>query len=134
MDTSVKRSSLVALDDDSEALRTIQTAMSPFYNVLTTSEPRRALGWVQNDPSVSVIAVEQILSSGQGLDVLEQVQQLRPEIRRILITEFNDLASIMDGLHNGTIQKMISKPLIRIELMAALSLTAAQNGNQRAAG
>ena len=130
---AIKRPSLIALDDDVETLRTITQIVSPMYSVLATSDPRRALGWVQNDPSVSVIAVEQVLKAGMGLDVLEMAQQLRPEIRRILITGFTDLASIMDGLHNGAIHKMVSKPVLRADLTAALS-TPAVFGGARAVG
>jgi ActR/RegA family two-component response regulator len=134
MSSSIKRQTLIALDDDAESLRQLSAVMTPFFNVHATGDPRMALGWLQNDPSVAVIVVEQVLRSGLGVDVLESARQIRPDVRRILITVFTDLASIVDGLHRGAIEKMISKPLVRGELVSALCPNASGAGHHRAVG
>jgi DNA-binding NtrC family response regulator len=123
------QTTLVVLDDDPESLREISAILSPYYRVMTTSDPRRALGWVENDNSVGILIVEQVLRTGLGLDVLEKAQELRPNIRRIMITRYEDLGALVTGLHRGTIHRMISKPLLRTELVSLAGATPQAAGN-----
>jgi DNA-binding NtrC family response regulator len=108
--------SLVVLNEDPEVLREISSALNSHFKILTTSDPRRALAWVENDKSVRVLMVEQVLRSGLGITVLETARQLRPEIRRIIITGYDHLESLVQGLHSGAIHRMVSKPLQKAEL------------------
>jgi DNA-binding NtrC family response regulator len=123
---------LVVLDDDPESLREISAVLSPHYRVLTTSDPRRAMGWVENDASVGILIVEQVLRSGLGLDVLEKAHELRPNIRRIMITRYEDLNALVAGLHKGTIHRMISKPLLKSELVSLAGAMPSAAGGQSA--
>jgi adenylate cyclase len=128
------RPSLIAVDDDPEALRHLTSVMEAHYKVLATSTPSRALAWLENDPSVAVIIVDQVLKSGLGLDVLESAKTLRPDVRRVLITRYTDLAGIVHGLHSGAINRMVSKPLMVGELALALApMEATSAGHARAA-
>jgi DNA-binding NtrC family response regulator len=111
---------VLAVDDDPQVLRQISDFLKPNFNVLTTRDSQRAIEWLRKDASIVVLIVEQILSSGLGLELLETARNTRPEIRRVLITRYCDLPSIVHGLHNGAIQRTISKPITQAELTAAL--------------
>ncbi len=117
---NAQRRTLIAGEDGREALNHLSQVLGDHYNVLATCDPRRALGWLENDSSVTVIVVEQVLKSGLGLDILESAKVLRPDVRRVLITRYSDLSGIVQGLHSGAINRMISKPLLRGELAAAV--------------
>jgi DNA-binding NtrC family response regulator len=112
---------VLAVDDDSQVLRQISDFLKPNFNVLTTRDSQRAIEWLQKDPSIVIIIVEQILRSGLGVELLETVRKTRPEIHRVLITRYCDLPSIVHGLHNGAIQRTISKPITHAELTATLA-------------
>jgi response regulator RpfG family c-di-GMP phosphodiesterase len=113
---------IIALDDDTRTLRQISELLSQHFNILTTSDPQKALGWLESNPSVSSILVEQSLRKGAGLDVLENARRVRPEVLRILITRYADLPNIVKGLHTGTIHRLISKPLIPGELSGVVAV------------
>ena len=121
MNTSNGRPTLIAVDDDTNALANLTSAMESHYTVLATSNASRALAWLEKDPSVTVIVVDQVLKTGLGLDLLESAKTIRPDVRRVLITGYTDLASIIGGLHSGAINRMVSKPLVRGELTSVLA-------------
>jgi DNA-binding NtrC family response regulator len=121
MNKGINPTTLVVLDDDAESLREISAILGSHFRVLATSDPRRAMGWIENDESVGIIIVGQVLRTGLGLDVLGKVQELRPAIRRIMITRYEDLSVLITGIHSGAIHRMISKPLARAELVALVA-------------
>ena len=108
--------SLVVLDDDAEILRQISKAMKHRFTVLCTSESDRAMAWVRNDKSVKLLMVGQDVRGGTGILVLESAMQIRPEVRRILMTSYTDLATLMHGLHSGTIHRTVGKSSLHEEL------------------
>ena len=108
------RPTLIAVDDDPEALANLTSAMEPFYTVLATSSSQKALAWLERDKNVSVIVVDQVLKTGLGLDLLEQAKTLRPDVQRVLLTRYTDLANIIGGLHSGAINRMLTKPLVKV--------------------
>jgi DNA-binding NtrC family response regulator len=121
MNNATARPKLIAVDDDPEALANLTSIMETHYTVLATSNSQRAIAWLEKDPAVSVIIVDQVLKTGLGLDVLESARALRPDVRRVLITRYTDLANLVKGLHSGAINRMVSKPLVRGELASILA-------------
>ena len=87
---------------------------------MMTSDPHRALAWVENDKSVAVLVVDQAVRGLQAVNVLEAAKQIRAEVRRIIITNYEHLEGLVQGLHSGTIHRMLSKPLQRAELTSLI--------------
>jgi hypothetical protein len=75
---------------------------------------------LQNDLRISAILVSQTLRGGCGLDLLVDAKRLRPDVRRILIANYEDLSSIIPSLHSGVIQRTISRPIDARELVGLL--------------
>jgi len=113
---------IIALDEDTRTLRQISELLGQHYHILTTSDPQKALGWLESNISVTSILVEQLLRNGIGVAVLENARRLRAEVRRILITRYADLPNIVNGLHTGAIHRLLSKPLIPAELSAVVAV------------
>jgi len=115
---------LIAVDDDIEAIRQLTVAVRAHYVVRGTADSRRALDWLEKDKkdkSVAVIVVDQMLRCGPGVDLLENARELRPDVRRVLITKYLDVSVLVQGLHSGAINRMISKPLLHGELQTVLT-------------
>jgi DNA-binding NtrC family response regulator len=119
MSSSITKSrSLIAVDDDLRVLDQISSALDSTHVVLATSDVRRAIAWLQNDVTVSAILVSQTLRGSNAMDLLENALKLRPEARRILIANYDDLSSIVSALHSGIVQRTIAKPINPRELIA----------------
>ena len=111
---------LLALDGDDAVLRTLAQVLAPYYQVQTTRDPRKLLGWLENYKHVDAVVTEHVLQTSHGVALLESVRQMRPEARRVLLTTYHDLPSIVAGLHSGAIQHLVQKPFSPAELLAAV--------------
>jgi FixJ family two-component response regulator len=81
---------------------------------------------IESDPHIGAIITEQVMRSGDGVQLLETVRTLRPQVRRIVLTTYTDLAAIIHGLHSGAIQALVQKPIVDSELLAAVCPELAQ--------
>lgn len=124
---------LLALDHDLNALRDVAAALSPWFDVIRIREPLKVMSLIQADESITAIVTEQVLPQANGVDLLETIRTLRPQVRRVLVSGYGDLGSIIGGLHSGAIQAMVHKPFTRAELIAAVLPNAAQQPAQRRA-
>lgn len=121
MERSKIKKKLIVLDGDRKSLHDICSMARLWYEVLPAADPRTALGWLQTDPNVSVFVTEHVDQSFDGMSLLEKVRTMHPTVRRILMTTYSDLARLVEGLHNGAIQKLVQKPIDRNEFMAAIA-------------
>jgi len=130
--SSQARKKLVALDSDASELGRISRAASPWFQVITSRDPRRVLAMVETDPAIRVLVTEQVLSTASGVALLETVRTCRPDVRRVLLTGYGDLATVIAGVHSGAIERLIYKPLVAAELLAAIGIRMAPAGAKRA--
>src|SRR5687768_12807632 len=115
------KSKLIALDHDIIVLREIAIAMGPWFEVLRFREPMNVMSVIETDASsIDVIVTEHVLPQASGVSLLETIRTRCPKIRRVLLTGYGDLASIVAGLHSGAIQALVNKPFRREELLAAV--------------
>ena len=118
----MKTRSVVVVDSDVRLLDQISALLDSTHTVLATADPRRAVTWLHNDVTVSAVIVSQVLRGSNGLDLLVEAQRLRPDARRILIANYEDLASIIPSLHSGVVQRTISKPIDSRELVGLMRI------------
>ena len=126
----MRTAKLLALDEDESTLGQIARVASGHYSVMQLKSPSRALGLLEADPSIEVFVTEHVMRFGNGVELLETVRTMRPEVRRVMLTNYSDLAGIVLGLHSGAIQQLVQKPAGDLELLHAISPAVAQ---QRAA-
>jgi DNA-binding NtrC family response regulator len=93
---------------------------APYFQVLTTRDPRKLLGWLENYKYVDAIVTEHVLQTSHGVALLESARTMRPEARRVLLTTYHDLPSIVAGLHTGAIQYLVQKPFTPTDLLTAI--------------
>ena len=111
---------LFALDGDDAVLRKIAEIAAPHFQALTTRDPRKLLAWLEYYRRVDAIVTEHVLQTSHGVALLESARTMRPEARRVLLTTYHDLPSIVAGLHSGAIQHLVQKPFTPTELLSAV--------------
>ena len=112
---------LLALNDDPDMLSQIVRATAGHFRVIPLTNPSRALAALETDPDIGVFITAQIMQFGNGIDLLEAARTMKPNVRRVMLTNYNDLASIIPGLHSGTIQALAQTPATDQELLAAIA-------------
>jgi len=111
---------LLALDNDETVLRDIARVLVGHFTVLPVRQPVRAVGLLETQKDIRIFITEQVLSTADGVELLETVRSIRPDVRRIMLTTYTDLASIVSGLHSGAIERLVQKPLCDAELLAVV--------------
>jgi two-component system response regulator AtoC/two-component system response regulator HupR/HoxA len=111
---------LIALDEDENVLHAISRVAAPYFHVLVTRDPRRLLGWLENYPKLAVVVTEHVLRTSNGVSLLETARTMRPGARRVLLTTYSDLASIVAGLHSGAIERLVQKPFGPADLLRGI--------------
>ena len=112
---------ILVLDDDAEMLHQIAKAIAGHYRIISHTNPKYAIAALELESNIRVFVTEQVMRFGSGMDVLEAARSMKPHVRRVMITNYSDLASIIPGLHSGTIQALAQKPATVPELIAAIA-------------
>ncbi len=109
------------------------TAIASFLSLVVEKAGQRAIvehdsvaavaSWVNDARVTAVLADYNLNGALTGAEVLQAWQEVRPEVRRVLVTAHPKDAIIMDGLANGSIEAMLEKPPRLADLRAALQLT-----------
>ena len=123
---------LVALDQDDEVLRQVARVFGGTFLVLQVRNPSRALALMQIDREVRAIVTEQVMRGADGVELLETIRTMRPDVRRVMFTTYRDLARIVSGLHSGAIHCLLAKPATDAELFAAVCPELAQRSETSA--
>lgn len=100
---------ILFIDDEERILRSLAMQFRRQYEVLTESDPRRALQRLQSEP-VDIIVCDQRMPQMNGAELLGQARELVPHSLRILLTGYSDLDAAVEALNGGGIFRYLTKP------------------------
>ncbi len=116
---AVAKSKILIIEPDTKSLKQLEHELSNHYRVISTYVSDRATAILRADSEIKAI----VLSTSKGADVLGLLNAVRhefPNVLRVLLTAFEDLTQIVEGLHSGAIHRVVSKPLVSAELLSAV--------------
>lgn len=88
----------------------------PGYNVLTAESGKEAL-LILETHQVQIIISDQEMPGMNGIELLNKIRELYPEIVRIIFSGYSDLPSVMDAINQGEIYRYLTKPLNNQEIL-----------------
>lgn len=100
---------ILFVDDEERILRSLAMQFRRQYDVLTESDPQRALERLKSE-AVQIIVSDQRMPQMSGAELLEQASAIAPQTLRILLTGYSDLDAAVDALNNGGIFRYLTKP------------------------
>ncbi|OHC27446.1 MAG: two-component system response regulator [Pseudomonadales bacterium RIFCSPLOWO2_12_59_9] len=104
-----ERIRILFVDDEERILRSLALQFRREYEVLTESDPRRALERLKSE-TVHVLVSDQRMPGMTGAELLAAAQQIAPQTLRILLTGYSDLDAAVAALNNGGIFRYLTKP------------------------
>jgi DNA-binding NtrC family response regulator len=118
------RKLVVLIDDEPEILAALKRSLAREpYLVVTTTQPRSALRWVEV-LGVSAVVSDERMPGMSGTDFLARVSDRSPATGRIMLTAFAGAAARRPGFQES-VQCMIAKPwddsMLRLTLREFLS-------------
>jgi serine/threonine protein kinase/AmiR/NasT family two-component response regulator len=120
LDKSVRRASILAVDDEERILNGLKSLFRMRYHVFTTTNPNQALDFLRRH-KINVIISDQRMPIMLGVDFLRQAREISPNSVRILLTGYSDLASIVGSINDGEVYRFISKPWNNQELQQTVA-------------
>jgi len=100
---------ILFVDDEERILRSLALQFRRQYQVLTESDPRRALERLKSE-KVHILVSDQRMPQMSGAELLAQAQQIAPDCLRILLTGYSDLDAAVEALNSGGIFRYLTKP------------------------
>lgn len=125
------RRRIILLDSDDHAFRQVSRVFGGTFMVVHVHNPRSVIGLLETDPTVIGIITEHVLRFGAGVDLLEIVRSFRPQVRRVMLTGYRDLAAIAVGVQSGAVQCLLHKPVGDAELLMAVCPEVAERAASR---
>lgn len=117
---TVKRPTLVVVDDEPEVLRSLHDLFRLDYKVLTYERPADALSALEVAPEVDVIMSDQRMPEMTGVAFLGQVKKIQPDATRLLFTGYADIRAVIDAINQGNIFRYVTKPWDADELATVI--------------
>lgn len=119
--TPTARPKLLAVDTDMNTLRTIAEFTAPHFETIRVRDASVALSLLEGT-DFRVIVSEHVVMKGTQSTLLDLARARKPHVKRVMLTTYADLSVIVHGLHTGSIQHLVHKPVNRIELLTAVGL------------
>ncbi|MGB4072894.1 response regulator [Pseudomonas sp.] len=110
---------ILFVDDEERILRSLALQFRREYQVLTESDPRRALERLKTE-RVQIIVSDQRMPQMSGAELLAQARQIAPDTLRILLTGYSDLDAAVEALNSGGIFRYLTKPWDQQEMAFTL--------------
>ena len=112
---SVKKYSVLYVDDEPVNLRIFQHAFKRDYNIYTALNGFDALE-ILNDKHIDLIITDQQMPRMSGVDLLAKIVPKHPNIVRMIMTGFSDIGAIIRAVNEFGLDKYLVKPWDRDQL------------------
>ena len=104
------RPRILIVDDEEAILETMTFTFMDLYDVLTTSDPTKAMSILDENQPVAVVITDQRMPGMTGVELLKEVYARYPETVRIILTGFADSEATIKAINDGHIYGYINKP------------------------
>lgn len=74
----------------------------------------------QSGQELAAVMIDNSSAHVNAIQLLQLVREQCPQAKRILLSDYCDLAIIVQGLHSGAVQQIVYKPIYAPELLAAI--------------
>jgi diguanylate cyclase (GGDEF)-like protein/PAS domain S-box-containing protein len=107
---------LLLVDDETNILNALNRALRrDGYRILTATCAEEALEILGRE-EIDVIVSDQRMPGMTGTELLSRVKEMYPDIVRIVLSGYTDLAAITNAINEGAIYKFLTKPWTDEEL------------------
>ncbi|WP_172145849.1 MULTISPECIES: response regulator [Pseudomonas] len=110
---------ILFVDDEERILRSLALQFRRQYEVLTESDPHRALQRLKSE-AVHILVSDQRMPQMSGAELLAQAREIAPQTLRILLTGYSDLDAAVAALNGGGIFRYLTKPWDQQEMAFTL--------------
>jgi FixJ family two-component response regulator len=104
------RPRILVVDDEEAILETMTFTFEDEYDVLTSSDARRALDVLDQNSPVAAVLTDQRMPNMSGVEFLSEVWKRHPDTVRMILTGFSDIDAVIQSINDGHVYAYITKP------------------------
>lgn len=127
---------ILVVDDEARVVNAVRRifAVSSFIKVEISTSPQEALRIVEKTPDLRLVISDYLMPGMDGIEFFSRVNQVNPEIVRIILTGHADLETTLRAINEVGVYKFILKPWNNHDLywtvIRALELEAVRRENR----
>lgn len=113
------RPSVVFVDDDAGNRQAFRSAFRTSMDVHTAAGIDEV--WQHlTSKSIHVVIADQRMPGTRGSELLAQVKERFPKVRRMLVTGYADLEAVIEAINSGGVTKYFAKPWVSEQIVSAV--------------
>src|SRR5215468_11075496 len=106
-----KKFAVLYVDDEEKSLKYFVKAFEDQFRILTAINAQEGLKLLErHKDDIGLLMTDQRMPGEKGVWLLEKARQLKPQIIRILATEYSDMDAAIAAVNTGAIYKYVTKP------------------------
>jgi ActR/RegA family two-component response regulator len=111
---------LIVAAEDPQIWRTLNRVGASSHEIIRASRESDVREQLAQPAPIAMVIVEPLIGTMSGLKVLDLARQLQPHALRIVASNFADIALLIEGVHNGLVQRILGLPLGDAEVRSLL--------------
>lgn len=96
------------LDDDEINLAILEANLEDYYEIIGVSDPNKAIDYLKNN-QVDVILTDQIMPLMDGIEFLQAIEEIQPNVARILLTGVVNQEVMLQAINKVNIYRFYEK-------------------------
>ncbi|MFH1077147.1 MAG: response regulator [Pseudomonadota bacterium] len=113
-DINYKDYPILFVDDEPDALETIQWVLGKSFTVDSTDDPDKALAMLK-EKEYAVILSDQRMPKMPGFELLAKAKEISPMTIRVVITGYADIEAAIAAVNKGEVYRYVPKKIPAIE-------------------
>ncbi|XOV91488.1 MAG: response regulator [Bacteroidota bacterium] len=105
------RLKILFVDDELVILKAFELVLGSDHDVLTAPSVSDAFKMLDENDDIQVMVSDMRMPESNGLQLLEKVKSIRPEINCYLLTGYEMNPEISSAIEQGTVKRLIKKPI-----------------------
>ncbi len=115
----IENDSILYVDDEQANLDGFKYTFWKQFDVHTALNSADGLD-ILSKREIKVVITDQRMPSKTGVEFLEEIRAIYPDITRVLVTGFSDMEAIVQAINKGNIFKYVAKPWQKQEMYIIL--------------
>jgi two-component system response regulator HupR/HoxA len=118
--TAENRMCILLVDDEPINLFAVHSLLRRDFTVITASNGNHALK-ILKEHSVDVVLSDQLMPEMTGVALLSKVKELKPNIKRYILTAYCDNEELKRGMDEQVVEHIFEKPFHKAELNTVIN-------------
>ncbi len=111
---------VIFVDDEPRILSAISRRLSDDFELYTFERGAEAIAFLEDHDDISVLVADMRMPEMNGIELLKKTMEIRPDIKRIMLTGNTDLNTAVDAINEGNVYRFLKKPCDADRIRAAV--------------